>query len=79
VHVERMYDGIRRVTQITDVCNLEGDVITTNDIAIFDFEREDAQGRIIGHYRAYPVRPSFQTRLDYYGLARAWTAAGQEV
>jgi pilus assembly protein CpaF len=79
VHVERMYDGIRRVTQITDVCNLEGDVITTNDIAIFDFEREDTQGRIIGHYRAYPVRPSFQTRLDQYGLARAWTAAGQEV
>jgi pilus assembly protein CpaF len=79
VHVERMYDGIRRVTQITDVCNLEGDVITTNDIAVFDFEREDTQGRILGHYRAYPVRPSFQTRLDYYGLARAWTAAGQEV
>jgi pilus assembly protein CpaF len=79
VHVERMYDGVRRVTQITDVCNLEGDVITTNDIAIFDFEREDTQGRIIGHYRAYPVRPSFQTRLDYYGLAKAWAAAGQEV
>ena len=79
VHVERMYDGIRRVTQITDVCNLEGDVITTNDIAVFDFEREDTRGRILGHYRAYPVRPSFQQRLDYYGLARAWTAAGQEV
>ncbi|HEY4173392.1 MAG TPA: CpaF family protein [Rhodopila sp.] len=79
VHVERMYDGIRRVTQITDVCNLEGDVITTNDIAVFDFEREDTQGRILGHYRAYPVRPSFQTRLDYYGLSRAWTTAGQEV
>ena len=79
VHVERMHDGVWRVTQITDVCDLEGDVITTNDIALFDFEREDPGGRIIGHYRTYPARPSFQTRLDHYGLGRAWAAASQEV
>jgi pilus assembly protein CpaF len=79
VHVERMHDGVRRVTQVTDVCNLEGDIITTNDIALFEFEREDPQGRIIGHFRASHVRPSFQTRLDYYGLGKAWAAASQEV
>jgi len=74
-----MHDGQRRVTQVTDVCNLEGDIITTNDIALFEFEREDPQGRIIGHYRGYSVRPSFQTRLDYYGLGRPWATASQEV
>jgi pilus assembly protein CpaF len=79
VQVERMHDGGRRVTQIADVCNLEGDVITMNDIAVFEFEREDAQGRIVGHYRASQARPSFQSRLEYFGLGRAWTAANSEV
>jgi pilus assembly protein CpaF len=79
VHVERMHDGVRRVTQVTDVCSLEGDIITTNDIAVFEFEREDPQGRIIGHYRASVIRPSFQTRIDYYGVGRAWAAARTEV
>jgi pilus assembly protein CpaF len=79
VHVERMHDGQRRVTQLTDVCNLEGDVITTNDIVTYEFEREDAQGHIIGHYRASHVRPGFLPRLEYYGLGRAWVAASGEV
>lgn len=79
VHVERMHDGQRRITQITDVVSLEGDVITTNDIATFEFEGEDSNGRIIGHYRASLVRPSFQARLDYFGLTRAWATASAEV
>jgi pilus assembly protein CpaF len=79
VQVERMYDGVWRVSQISDIRALEGDVITTNDIALFDFEREDPGGRIIGHYRTYPVRPGIQARLDHYGLGRAWAAASQEV
>jgi pilus assembly protein CpaF len=79
VHVERMHDGSRRVTQISDVCNLEGDVITMNDIALFEFEREDGQGRILGHYRASQARPSFMARLEYFGLGRAWVAANAEV
>jgi pilus assembly protein CpaF len=79
VHVERMHDGQRRITQITDVCSLEGDVITTNDIAVFEFEGEDPQGRIIGRYRPSNVRPSFQARLDYFGLSRAWIAANGEI
>jgi pilus assembly protein CpaF len=79
VHVERMHDGVRRVTQLSDVCNLEGDVITMNDIAIFEFDREDSQGRIAGHYRATQARPSFLPRLEYFGLGRAWVAANGEV
>jgi pilus assembly protein CpaF len=79
VHVERMHDGVRRVTQVTDVCNIEGDTLTTNDIAMFEFDREDPQGRILGHYRATNTRPSFQSRLEFYGLARAWTGANSEV
>jgi pilus assembly protein CpaF len=79
VQVERMYDGVWRVTQISGVRDLEGDVIATDDFALFDAEGEDPNGRIIGHYRTYPVRPGFQGRLDRYGLGRAWAAASQEV
>ncbi len=79
VHIERMQDGQRRITQVADICQMEGDIITTNDIVLFEFEREDANKRIIGHYKASNVRPSFQGRLDYYGLARSWTTANGEV
>ena len=79
VHVERQHDGGRRVTQIADVCNLEGDVITMSEIAMFEFDREDERGRIVGHYRASQARPSFMQRLEYFGLNRAWVAANGEV
>jgi pilus assembly protein CpaF len=79
IHVERMHDGQRRITQVTDICNLEGDVVTTNDIALFEFEGEDSNGRLIGRYRPSYVRPSFQGRLDYFGLSKAWSAAYDEV
>jgi len=78
-HVERMHDGQRRLTQISEVCNLEGDVITMNDVVVFEFEREDPQGRVVGHYRASHSRPAFVPRLEFFGLGRAWAAAIGEV
>jgi pilus assembly protein CpaF len=79
VQVERMHDGQRRVTQVSDVCNMEGDVITMNDLAVFEFEREDTQGRLHGHYRVSSARPGFMPRLEFFGLARSWLAANSEV
>jgi pilus assembly protein CpaF len=78
IQVQRMRDGSRRITQISDVCGLEEDVITMNDIARFEYEREDSQGRIHGRYVCSTARPSFQSRLEYFGLDRAWAAALQE-
>ena len=77
VQVERMRDGVRRVSQLSEICGLEGEVITMNDLAMFEFDNEDAQGRIIGHYVAGNARPGFLRRLEYFGLDRAWTAAMQ--
>jgi pilus assembly protein CpaF len=75
IQVERMRDGVRRIIQVSEVGNLEGDIITMNDLVAFEFEREDAQGRIIGHYVTVPARHHFIQRLEYFGLDRAWTAA----
>jgi pilus assembly protein CpaF len=79
VQLERMHDGIRRVTQVSEVCNMEGDVITMNDSAVLEFDREDAQGRIIAHYKVSQARPAFLPRLEYFGLARSWLAALAEI
>jgi pilus assembly protein CpaF len=72
VHVERMRDGQRRIMQISEVIGMEGDVITTNDIAAFEFQQEDVHGRISGAYRSTKAIPKFKSRLAYYGFDGAW-------
>ncbi|MBR1145106.1 CpaF family protein [Bradyrhizobium sp. AUGA SZCCT0431] len=79
VQVERMRDGQRRVVQISEVIGLEGDVITTNDIAAFEYEQEDVNGRISGTYRSTHAVPKFKSRLVYYGLDRAWAEAMRQL
>ena len=79
VQVERMRDGQRRIVQITEVVGLEGDVITTNDIALFEFEQEDVHGRIKGAYRSTQAVPKFKNRLVYFGLDRAWSEAMRQL
>ena len=75
VQVERQRDGGRRVTQVTEVCGMEGEVITMNDIFQFENEGETPDGRLRGRYRVSRVRPGFFLRLAYYGLEKAWAAA----
>jgi pilus assembly protein CpaF len=75
IQVERQRDGQRRVTAVTEVCGLEGDVITTNEIFSFDFDGEDYSGRIRGRYLVQRNRPSFESRLQYFGLFEAWMNA----
>ena len=58
---------------------MEGDVITMNDVASFEYEGENAAGTIVGHYRTAGARPSFATRLTYFGLENAWMDALQSL
>jgi pilus assembly protein CpaF len=79
VHVERMRDGQRRIVQVSEVIGMEGEVITTNDIALFEYKEEDAHGRINGTYRSTLAVPKFKSRLVYYGLDRAWDEAMRQI
>jgi pilus assembly protein CpaF len=79
VHLQRMRDGVRRIVQISEICGMEGDVITMNDHVSFEYQREDAHGSIVGRYTTSKIRPSFYSRLEYFGMERAWTAAAGEV
>lgn len=71
VQVARMRDGVRRVQAITEVVGMEGDVITTQDLFVFKFEGEDADGKLIGKFHSMGVRPHFTPKAEYYGLHRA--------
>ncbi len=69
VQAERMRDGSRRITNITEVIGSEGDVIITQDLLNFEIEGEDDTGRIIGrHVGTGIARPAFWERARYYNL-----------
>jgi pilus assembly protein CpaF len=75
VQVERQRDGGRRVTQVTEVCGMDGDVVTLNDVFRFEVEGEGPDGRLYGSYHVNRLPPACQARLAYFGLERAWKAA----
>jgi pilus assembly protein CpaF len=79
VQVERHRDGGRRITQVTDIVGLEGDVVVLNDIFQFEFTGESADGtKLVGAYKIGRGRPSFWERLMYFQMDRAWVAAMEE-
>ena len=69
--VNRMRDGGRRVTSITEVVGMEGDIITTQDLFTFQFQGEGADGKLRGAFLPSGIRPAFLPRAEYYGLDRA--------
>jgi pilus assembly protein CpaF len=75
IQVERMRDGVRRVTSVTEVIGMEGDVITSQDLFTFDYQGETRDGRLIGDFKSSGVRPRFLQRAGYYGLDRALLSA----
>ena len=72
VQIERMRDGQRRVTAVTEVCGLEGDTVTMNDVIAFEYTGEGPTGAVMGRYKSPKLRPSFNDRLGYFGFDRAW-------
>ncbi len=71
VQVSRMRDGVRRVTHVTEIIGMEGEVITTQDLFNFEFQGESREGTLIGQYKSSGVRPHFTKRAAYFGLERA--------
>jgi pilus assembly protein CpaF len=74
IHLSRLSDGTRKVVRVTEIVGMEEDVVTTQDIFVFDQQGIDADGRVIGFHRATGVRPKFTERL-----ARAGVHLGPEV
>ncbi len=71
VQVSRMRDGVRRITHITEVIGMEGDVITTQDLFTYEFSGETPEGKLIGNFKSHGVRPHFLSKAEYFGLGKA--------
>ena len=76
VHVERLPDGSRRVTAITEVMRTEGDVITTGDLFTFHVDEISDDGTVSGGLRWTGLRPTFVAKLERHGLALPGALAG---
>ena len=76
IQAMRLRDGSRRITHITEVLGMEGDVIITQDIVLYDMKGEDANGKIIGKHVSTGVgRPGFWDRARYYNEESRLAAA----
>jgi pilus assembly protein CpaF len=76
VQAARLRDGSRRITHITEVLGLEGDVIITQDLFLYDILGEDANGKLIGRHRSTGIgRPRFSERARYYNEDKRLAAA----
>ena len=81
VQVARLRDGSRKVTHITEVLGMEGDVVTLQNLIVYDITGEDANGRLLGRHRSTGIaRPRFWDRAHYYqrgGPARRGAGRGR--
>ena len=69
--VQRMRDGGRRVSHITEVVGMEGEIITTQDLFTFQFQGEGPDGKLKGAFLPSGIRPAFLPRAEMFGLDRA--------
>jgi pilus assembly protein CpaF len=68
IQAARLRDGSRRITHITEVVGMEGDVIITQDLVLYNIKGEDASGRLVGEHVSTGIgRPHFWDRARYYG------------
>ncbi|TVQ86506.1 MAG: CpaF family protein [Deltaproteobacteria bacterium] len=68
IQQSRLPDGSRRIMSITEVTGMEGSIITTQDIFVFEQTGVDGQGKVRGRFRATGVRPKFTDRLASNGI-----------
>lgn len=68
IQISRMRDGKRRITQVTEITGMEGEVVTTQDLFKFRFEGEDSDGSLVGRFDCTRLRPHFLPRAEYFGL-----------
>jgi len=69
VHLERLQDGVRRVTAVTEVQRMESDVITMQDIFEFKVIEVTGDGAVVGELMPTKLRPTFLHKFEKHGIA----------
>jgi Flp pilus assembly protein, ATPase CpaF len=68
IHQARLPDGTRKITNITEIQGMEGDVVTMQDIFVFEQRGKDENGHIIGRFKPTGIRPKFLDKLINSGI-----------
>ncbi len=68
IQISRLSDGTRKIMQVSEIVGMEGDVITMQDIFLFDREGIGENDRVLGHFRASGIRPRAADRFKSYGI-----------
>jgi len=71
VQTSSFSDGTRRITHVTEVVGMEQDIITLQDIFLFEKTGITESGKVLGRFRATGIRPKFYERLKQSGIALA--------
>jgi pilus assembly protein CpaF len=69
IQVSRLSDGTRKVMSIAEIVGMEGDVITMQEIFLFDREGMGENGKVMGRFRPTGIRPHFAPRLQAHGIS----------
>lgn len=78
IQAARLRDGSRKITHLTEIVGMEGDIITLQDLCVYEIEGEDSNGKITGRHKFSGLRPSFWDKAKYYGLERKLAEALQQ-
>jgi pilus assembly protein CpaF len=68
IQVSRLGDGSRKILQISEIVGMEGDVITMQDIFVFERSGVGENDKVLGEFKATGIRPKFADRLKAYGI-----------
>jgi len=68
IQVSRLGDGSRKVMQLSEIVGMEGEVITMQDIFVFERTGTAEDGTVLGRFRATGIRPRFAERLQSFGV-----------
>ena len=68
IQVTRYSDGARRLSSISEIVGMEGDVITMQEIFLYERQGIDEDGKVLGRFRATGIRPRFAERLSASGI-----------
>src|SRR5918995_1492190 len=68
IQVSRLSDGARKLMQISEIVGMEGDIITMQDIFVYEREGVAENDKVLGHFKATGIRPRFSERLKSYGI-----------
>src|SRR5690606_32862212 len=67
IQVSRLSDGKRKIMSIQEITGMEGDIITMQEIYLFEQTGIGPDGAVLGHFRATGIRPKFAERLRIFG------------